>query len=69
MGCYCAFVGSRDFSEYEMVLRPCKTRKEVDRVMDKYQGDLVKLFPQWKGPFKREAKVIINGYKDCTDEP
>ncbi|KAH6638827.1 hypothetical protein C7974DRAFT_421492 [Boeremia exigua] len=50
-------------------LKPCKTRKLVDQVMDKYQGDLVGLFPEWKNSFKREAKVIINGFDSCTNEP
>lgn len=50
-------------------LRPCKTRHEVDKVMDKYQKDLVKLLPQWQGPFKRDAKVIIDGDKVCSGEP
>ncbi|KAJ4986534.1 hypothetical protein SVAN01_07970 [Stagonosporopsis vannaccii] len=49
-------------------LRPCKTRRLVDEVMDKYAADILKLFPDW-GWFHREAKVIINGYKDCTNEP
>lgn len=49
-------------------LKPCKTRHLVDEVMDKYKNDLVKLFPTW-GEWHREAKVIIDGYKSCTDKP
>lgn len=49
-------------------LRPCKTRHLVDDVMDKYSADLVKLFPK-RSWFYRLARVIIDGYKECTDEP
>lgn len=49
-------------------LRPCHSRHEVDNVMDKYAGDLVREYPKYKGKFSREARVIINGYKVCTNE-
>ncbi|KAH6638828.1 hypothetical protein C7974DRAFT_409832 [Boeremia exigua] len=50
-------------------LRPCKTRTEVDAVMDKYKDDIVKEFPRYGKDFSRDARVIINGYKVCSDEP
>lgn len=50
-------------------LRPCKTRAVVDMYIDKYEKDLVKLLPEWQGPFKRDSKVIIHGDKVCSDEP
>ena len=50
-------------------LRPCKTRKAVDNVMDKYANDLVREFPKYKGKFTREARVIIKEDKFCSDEP
>ncbi|KAF9691435.1 hypothetical protein EKO04_010920 [Ascochyta lentis] len=56
------------FSEFG-VLRPCRTRDEVDDVMDKYANDLTGFFPQWKNWFHRDARVIDDGYKVCTNEP
>ena len=41
----------------------------VDKVMDMYQDDIVKLFPDFKGKFTRDARVIIDGAKVCSDEP
>lgn len=49
--------------------RPCRTRRWVDKAIDKYEKDLIKALPEWKGPFKRLTKVIIDGDKTCTDEP
>ena len=49
-------------------LKPCATRYMVDKVMDKYQNDIVKQFPDYKGKFTRDARVIINGDKVCSDE-
>jgi hypothetical protein len=51
------------------ILHPCKTRQYVDEVMDSKQKQLEDLFPQWKGKFHREAKVIIDGWKSCADDP
>ncbi|KAF3037704.1 hypothetical protein E8E11_001002 [Didymella keratinophila] len=48
---------------------PCKTRKWVDANIDKYEKDLVKLLPEWQGPFKRDSRIIIDGDKSCTNEP
>lgn len=50
-------------------LQPCKTRPLVDKVMDSMKDDLVKEFPDWKDRFSREARVIIDSYRVCTDEP
>lgn len=36
--------------------------------MDSMQQRLEDLFPEQKGKFHREAKVIIRDYKSCTDE-
>ncbi|KAJ4339862.1 hypothetical protein N0V95_007657 [Ascochyta clinopodiicola] len=56
------------FSEFGE-LRPCQTRHIVDLVMDKYANDLVGLFPQEKGWFHRETRVMLDGYRVCSNEP
>ncbi|KAJ8105091.1 hypothetical protein OPT61_g10388 [Boeremia exigua] len=50
-------------------LRPCKTCALIDDVMDKYEKDICDLFPEWNNWFSRDAKVILNGYKVCSNEP
>ncbi|KAH6644255.1 hypothetical protein C7974DRAFT_407949 [Boeremia exigua] len=50
-------------------LKPCATRPYVDAELDHYRLDLEREFTEWAGRFKRETRVIINGYKSCTDEP
>lgn len=53
----------------EDAFHPCKTRKWVDKAVDKYEEFLLTALPEWQGPFKRDVKVIIDGDKSCTDEP
>ncbi|KAF3032378.1 hypothetical protein E8E12_002343 [Didymella heteroderae] len=48
---------------------PCKTRKWVDKYIDKYAKDLIEPLPEWQGPFKRDSRVIIDGFKVCSNEP
>ncbi len=50
-------------------LRPCKPRELVDEAMGKYEDELVNLFPEWKGRFKRNARVISKDLKVCSNEP
>ena len=49
-------------------LKPCGTRAAVDAELDKYRS-LEGEFPQWKGHFSRDTRVVIDGYKVCSDEP
>lgn len=56
------------FSRYGN-LKPCGTRSAVDAKLDKYAGELEAEFPPWKSNFKRDTRVIIDGWKTCTDEP
>ena len=49
-------------------LKPCGTSAAVDVELDNYMS-LEGEFPAWKGHFKRETRVIIDGYKVCSDEP
>jgi hypothetical protein len=50
-------------------LKPCGTRAAVDKQLDIYRGALEGQFVEWKGHFKRDTRVIIDGYKVCADEP
>ncbi|KAJ8110314.1 hypothetical protein OPT61_g6819 [Boeremia exigua] len=50
-------------------LKPCGTRAAVDAQLDRYRGDIEEQFPSWRGHFRRDTRVIIDGYKVCSDEP
>jgi hypothetical protein len=48
------------------IVYPCRMRQYIDQVMDSNRERLENLFPKSKGKL-REAKVIIDGWKSCTD--
>jgi hypothetical protein len=50
-------------------MKPCQTRQLVDEVMDSMKDRLVTEFPEWKDRFRRETRVIIDGFRICNGEP
>lgn len=48
---------------------PCHTRDAIDKELDGYKDLCEQQFPDWKGRFSRDTRVIIDGWKVCTDEP
>ncbi|KAJ4359005.1 hypothetical protein N0V95_002540 [Ascochyta clinopodiicola] len=43
-------------------LKPCGTRGAVDAVLDRYSADLQAEFSEWRDHFRRETRVIIDGF-------
>lgn len=63
---YKQFEGTKGLKE---AMKPCHSRHLVDNVIDKYKGDILQQFPNYKDKFSRDARVIINGAKACSNEP
>lgn len=60
--------GDRFEGARKETFRPCHTRPFVDEAMISKQQRLEELFPDFKGKFKRDAKVIIDGYTVCSPD-
>ncbi|KAJ4367889.1 hypothetical protein N0V86_009729 [Didymella sp. IMI 355093] len=50
-------------------LKPCATRSYIDKELAMFKNLCEQQFPDWKGRFTYDTRVIINGWKICSDEP